>query len=372
VLAQKPGDVSRRVLISKGPTFDKQTVIMYSRTEDNTGQVMDATRQQLLGLIPQLAGRTLLVIGDLFLDEYVLGQASRLSREAPIPVLELTRRFYVPGGAANPARNVCALGSQAMVVGVIGHDEAGTRLLSQLRQAGINPSGVVVDDSRPTTTKTRILAEGSLRFPQQVARIDHVDRRPVSSNAEAELVARVHTLLPEVDAVLISDYQTGVTTEAVVKEAISGARAHGKLCTVDAQGAFHKYAGFDLIKGNRQEIKAALACQLRNEEEYRLASERLLNDINANAVIVTRGADGLSLFAHEEGYHHLPAANLSEVFDVTGAGDTVISVATLALAAGSSVSAAARLANYAAGLVVRKLGNAVATSEELAWAVENW
>jgi rfaE bifunctional protein kinase chain/domain len=333
---------------------------------------MDEIRQQLLVLIPRLAGYRVLVVGDLFLDEYVLGRAGRLSREAPIPVLELQRRFYVPGGAANPAQNICALGGQATVIGLIGRDESGTHLLSKLRQVGINPAGVVVDDCRPTTTKTRIMAEGSLRFPQQLARIDHLDRRSVSNEVEAELIAQVQDLVPTVDAVLVSDYRTGVASQAVIQAVLSSGHAQGKLCTADAQGSFHKYRGFDLIKGNRQEIEAALVCQLQDEEDYRLAGEKLLNDIGVNAAIITRGADGLSLIARNEGYHHLPAANRSEVFDVTGAGDTVIAVATLALVAGSSASMAARLANYAAGWVVRKLGNAVATTDELAWAVENW
>jgi rfaE bifunctional protein kinase chain/domain len=333
---------------------------------------MDEIRQQLLLLIPRLAGHKVMVIGDLFLDEYVLGQASRLSREAPIPLLEFIRRFYVPGGAANPAHNICALGGQAIVVGLIGRDEAGTQLLFELRRAGIDPAGVVLDDSRPTTTKTRIMAEGSLRFPQQLARIDHLDRRSVSREVEAKLIAQVQNLVPEVDAVLVSDYQTGVSSQAVVQAVLSSAQAKGKLCTVDAQGAFHKYTGFGLIKGNRQEIETALTCKLHDEEDYRLAGEKLLKDLSVNAVIITRGPDGLSLIARDEGYHHLPAANRTEVFDVTGAGDTVIAVATLALVAGSSASSAARLANYAAGWVVRKLGNAVATADELAWAVENW
>jgi rfaE bifunctional protein kinase chain/domain len=333
---------------------------------------MDEIRQQLLVLIPRLAGHRVLVIGDLFLDEYVLGRAGRLSREAPIPVLELMRRFYVPGGAANPAHNICALGGQATVIGLIGRDEAGTHLLSELRRVGINPAGVVVDDSRPTTTKTRIMAEGSLRFPQQLARIDHLDRRSVSNEVEAELVTQVQDLVPTVHAVLVSDYRTGVASQAVVQAVLSSAHAQGKLCTADAQGSFHKYRGFDLIKGNRQEIEAALVCQLQDEEDYRLAGEKLLNDTGVKAAIITRGAEGLSLIARNEGYHHLPAANRSEVFDVTGAGDTVIAIATLALVAGSSTSMAARLANYAAGWVVRKLGNAVATADELAWAVENW
>jgi rfaE bifunctional protein kinase chain/domain len=333
---------------------------------------MDDVRQRLLHLIPQLAGRRVLVIGDLFLDQYVVGRASRLSREAPIPVLEFIRQFDVPGGAANPAQNICALGGEATVVGLIGGDEAGTQLLSQLRRVHINPSGVVVDDERPTTTKTRILAEGSLRFPQQVARIDRLEHRGVGNELQGKLLAQISSLVPTAEAVLISDYQTGVANQPIIKAAMLSAHAQDKVCTVDAQGSFDKYEGFDLIKGNRQEIEAFLSCQLQKEEDYQRAGEHLLGELSASAVIITRGAEGLSLIARSEGYHHLPAANRTEVFDVTGAGDTVIGVATLALIAGASFVDAARLANLAAGWVVRKLGNAVATADELAWAVENW
>jgi len=333
---------------------------------------MDDVRQQLLRLVPQLAGRKVLVVGDLFLDRYIVGKASRLSREAPIPVLEFVRQFDVPGGAANPAQNICALGGEATVVGLVGDDEAGTQLLSLLRQAHINPSGVVVDSERPTTTKTRILAEGSLRFPQQVARIDHVDRREVSKETQNELIARIGNLVPTVDAVLVSDYQAGVADQAVIRAAQFISNTQGKMSTVDAQGSFHKYTQFDLIKGNRQEIEAFLSCQLQKEEDYQLAGTQLLSELSANAVIITRGAEGLSLVSRSEGYHHFPAANRTEVFDVTGAGDTVIAVATLAAIAGASFVTAAQLANLAAGWVVRKLGNAVVTADQLAWAVGNW
>lgn len=333
---------------------------------------MDEFRQQLLQLIPRLASQTVLVIGDLFLDEYVIGQATRLSREAPIPVLELVRRFCVPGGAANPAHNIRALGGRATVVGLIGKDEAGTELLSELRKAGVDPAGVIVDGSRPTTTKTRIVAEGTLRFPQQIARMDRLNRQPIDGEIEGRLVQQIQQLVPKVGAVLVSDYQSGVATQAIVDAALRSTRAEGKLRTVDAQGTFFKYAGFNLIKGNRQEIEAALTCPLGKEEDYHLAGAQLLDELGADAVLITRGAEGLSLMARDEGYHHLPAANRTEVFDVTGAGDTVIAVSTLALVAGASAVVAARLANYAAGLVVRKLGNAVVTAEELAWAIHNW
>ena len=216
------------------------------------------------------------------------------------------------------------------------------------------------------------MAEGSLRFPQQVARIDHLDRRVLNKRVEADLVAQVQRWVPQVEAVLVSDYQTGVACPAVVQAALAGAQAQGKLCAVDAQGSFEKYAGFYLLKSNRQEAEAAVGHTLHTEEDYQQAARGFLERLDVQAVIVTRGAEGLALMGRREGYYHLPAANRTEVFDVTGAGDTVIAVATLALVAGADLFLAAKLANYAAGLVVRKLGNAVPTPAELAWAVESW
>jgi rfaE bifunctional protein kinase chain/domain len=261
-------------------------------------------------------------------------------------------------------------GGTATIVGVIGHDQNGAQLLSELQRAGIQATGVVVDAARPTTTKTRVVTESSLRFPQQLARIDHLDRSPMSRSVEAELVTRAQQLIPAVDAVLVSDYQTGVASQTLVQAILESARVHGKLCTVDAQGSFDRYKGFDLIKGNRQEIEAAVGRSLLEEAGYRRVGESLLRDLDVGAVLITRGAEGMSCISRNEGYVHLPAANRTEVFDVTGAGDTVIAVATLALLAGANAFDAARMANHAAGLVVRKLGNAVVTADELVQAIQ--
>jgi len=329
-------------------------------------------RDTLLKSLPKLVGRRILVIGDVFLDEYISGRATRLSREAPIPVLEFVGRRYVPGGAANPSNNIVALGGIAYQVGVIGDDEEGKTLLAKLKEAGIDAAAVVTDPSRPTTTKTRIVAQGSLRFPQQLARIDHLDRRPVAGKVEKAIVAHLEALVPQVDAVLISDYRTGVASEAVVTASLELARQHGKLATVDSQGNLHKFSGFDLVKCNQREAEAVLGRTLCSEDDFQAAHEQLLAELEVQAILITRGPEGMSLLGRDQPYAHIPSANVSEVFDVTGAGDTVIAVAALALAAGLDLLSAAHLANFAAGLVVRKLGNAAATSEELAWAIENW
>jgi len=328
-------------------------------------------KSDLLTLIPRLAGHTVLVLGDLFLDEYLIGRAERLSREAPIPVLAFQRRLYLPGGAANPAHNVTALGSRAFSVGVVGDDPEGEQLVAALQAAGIQTDGVAVDSGRPTTLKTRILAEGTFTFPQQIARIDRQVRRPVAGNVEAVLLQHLERLIPHSDAVLISDYKSGVVTPQTIAMARTLARRHGKLLTVDSQGDLHHFTGFDLVRAHRRDTEACLGRSLTREADFEDAGAQLLRELDAQAVIISRGAEGMSL-STPEGYWHIPAVNRSEVFDVTGAGDTVIAVLTLARIAGATFVEAAYLASYAAGLVVRRLGNAAPTPDELTWAVRNW
>ncbi len=333
-------------------------------------------QSKLLSAIPQLAGRRVLVVGDLFLDKYWIGRATRLSREAPIPILEFETQRHLPGGGSNPAMNVVALGGRVIQVGVVGDDQAGRTLITLLQGEGISTEGIVIDPERPTTTKTRIVAQGSLRFPQQVARIDQVDRRPLAPSIERQVVARVATLSAPADAVLVSDYRSGLVTPAVV-QAVRATRQDRRLICVDTQGRLEQFTGFDLAKCNHHEAQSYLqrtrgqADQLGDAATFEATTARLRDTLGVETLLITRGAEGLSLQS-AEGYFYLPAANRSEVFDVTGAGDTVIAVATLALAAGQTPLLAAKLANYAAGLVVRKLGVAAPSPDELAWAVKNW
>jgi rfaE bifunctional protein kinase chain/domain len=237
-------------------------------------------------------------------------------------------------------------------------------------------AGLVVDPERPTAVKTRIVARGSLRFPQQVARIDRVDRRPPAPEIEAQVIDHIRHLAEEVDAVLVSDYRSGLITEGVVA-AVREVRAEDRFICVDSQGRLEQFEGFDLVKCNHHEAQAYLkrisgrAKALKADHEFMSASARMRSQLKVGALLITRGADGLDLRSGA-GYVHLPAANRSEVFDVTGAGDTVVAVATLALAAGLDWSTAGSLANYAAGLVVRKLGVAAPSPEELSWAIRNW
>jgi rfaE bifunctional protein kinase chain/domain len=321
--------------------------------------------------VSRLAGHTVVVLGDVFLDEYLIGRATRLSREAPVPVLELARRVYLPGGAANPARNVVALGGHARQVGLVGDDSAGEQFRALLRAAHIGDESLVMDASRATTTKTRVVAEGTLRFPQQVARIDHVDRRAVDDATQDRLVHALEHAAPGAQTLLVSNYKTGVVSDRLVTASRELAAAHSLFLAVDSQGELHKFCGFHLVRANQRDTEATLGRALTSEDDFRRAGAELLQDLGAQAVLIGRGAEGMSL-CELGAYHHIPAANRTEVYDVTGAGDTVTAVVTLAVAAGASFLEAAQLANYAAGLVVRKLGNAVPTPEELTWAIEHW
>jgi rfaE bifunctional protein kinase chain/domain len=217
-----------------------------------------------------------------------------------------------------------------------------------------------------------MVAEGTLVFPQQLARIDRLDRRPLDSAVISQLVSRIEEFGPRVEALLLSDYKVGVINEETIATALRVSREVGRLIAVDSQGDLHKFRGFDLVKCNRREAEAQLGKELKSDADFEEGGQRLLTELGSSAVIITRGDEGMSLISKEQGTLHIPAANRSEVFDVTGAGDTVIAVVTLALAAGLDVGEGAHLGNYAAGLVVRKLGNATPTEEELAWAIQHW
>ena len=323
----------------------------------------------LAELVPHLAGRRILVIGDITLDEYLYGRATRLSREAPIPVLEWLRREIILGGAANPARNVVAVGGIATQIGVIGADAEGEQVRGLLAAACIDAAGLLVSSTRPTTRKTRIMADEAPRLPQQLARIDRLERAPLSAAEEAEVIAAIAALMPGHHAVICSDYQAGLLTPAVVAAVRERCREHGALFCVDAQGNSRYYTGADLFRCNNREAEAALGAPLHSEEQFREGVARLRAELGARLVIVTRGPDGLSLEGESLPYTHIPALRVSEVYDTTGAGDTFIAIATLALAAGIGGLDAARLATAAAALVVRRLGNAVVTPAELTAAL---
>lgn len=322
---------------------------------------------RLRSLVPALAGRRVVVLGDLILDEYLVGRPTRVSREAPVLVLEFTRRFCRAGGAGNPAVNIQALGSTAKLVASLGDDQPGQALLQELGAAGLGAHGVLVRAATRTAAKTRLLAEESASR-QHLARLDYPPT-DLDRASRRELADRLRVAAAESDALLLSDYKLGVIDSMSIELARDLARQHNILTVVDSQGDLSQFAGLDLVKCNLSEAERSLGRRLNTPAEVEQAGAELLASLGARYIVLTRGADGLSAFERERHAEHLPAANRTEVFDVTGAGDTVIAVLTLALVAGASLFEAAQLANLAAGLVVRRLGVATATPEELEAAI---
>lgn len=326
---------------------------------------MAVTRAALHDALPRLRGRRVLVVGDMLLDEYVYGTVQRVSREAPVPVLERGRGVTQPGGGAFPALAVRAMGGEARMVGVVGRDATGDTLVQHLRAAGVATGGVVVSDARETTCKTRYVAEGFFRFPQQVFRVDTGTRGAVDAATEGAIVAAIRGA-GDVDAILVSEYSYGAVTPAVA--AAVGAIS-GVVTAVDAQGSLDPYRGYTLVRDNRADAAIYLREPLDSVAAVLDALPRMRTRLDAGNIVVSLGDLGLTYFAADDIPKHIPADRV-DVYDVTGAGDTLVVVMTLALAAGLSLDIAAHLGNLAAGVAVRKLGNAVVTAEELARAID--
>jgi rfaE bifunctional protein kinase chain/domain len=324
---------------------------------------------ELLPLLPvlnQIYGRRVLVVGDLYLDAYIFGHPTRVSREAPIIILEETRREDRPGGGTAPALALKALGATVWQAGVIGDDDEGHKLVELMQRQGVDTAGVFVDSGRPTTTKTRMVAEGHYNtFPQQVARSDRQDRRPVAPAIAHGLAAFIREIGPTVDAVLLSDYRSGV----LVPEVIEAARQVSALSTVDSHGALASFAGFSLVKCNQAEAESYLDTSLASRDARQGPLMDLRVRLNCERLVVTLGPEGAAL-AIDGAYHEVPSFSRRQVFDVTGAGDTVIAVMTGALAAGAPARQALELSQVAAGIVIGKWGNAQATAGEIAAVIK--
>lgn len=312
-------------------------------------------------ILSKFRGCPVLVAGDLMLDEFVWGGVSRISPEAPVPVVEVHRRTATAGGAANTAANVTSLGGRAVLAGVVGDDPEGVRVRNILAAQGVDASPVVRDPDRPTTTKTRIVAHS-----QQVVRIDHERPGPLPEPVEAELLDRARGALASVAGCVVSDYGKGVITPSFAGGLIAAARDAGVPVVVDPKGTdYAKYRGATLVKPNQHEAGRVLNRDLRTDAEVRAAGRDLLALLGPDtAVLITRGPHGMTLFEPGREPVDVPA-QAREVYDVTGAGDTVAGTLALALAAGADLPAACRLASVAAAVVVGKAGTATCSLDEL-------
>jgi D-beta-D-heptose 7-phosphate kinase/D-beta-D-heptose 1-phosphate adenosyltransferase len=319
------------------------------------------TRSSLSDLLAGFPGRRVLVLGDVMLDEYIWGEVKRHSPEAPVVVVEVRHRTFIPGGAANTAANVAALGGRPVLLSVVGRDHAASKLREELARRGTDVGGLCDDPARPTTTKSRIVAQN-----QQVgARLDVEDRAPLSAAVEDAVLAAVKRHLPQVEACIISDYAKGVVTPRVARELIGLARQASRPVVVDPKGAdYRKYRGAAVVKPNLHEAERAAKVEITDPATLSEAAARLIDLLGGSAVLMTRGADGMSLFRPGAEPLHVPAV-VRNVFDVTGAGDTVAGTLTMGLAARGPLELAVQLANRAASIVVGKVGTATVTCDEL-------
>lgn len=320
---------------------------------------------RLRELVAAFRGRRLLALGDMVADEYILGRPTRLSREAPLPVLEWVDRYVIPGGAANVARNARHLGADVAVAGVVGCDEMGRALRQRLLDDGIDTAGLVEEVDRPTSTKTRVIGGGPQIVSQQMARIDRVVRAEIADATRDRLVAYLRAALPRYDALIVSDYESGVIGRDVIAAALPIARAHELTIGVDAHGDLFRFRGITIATPNQDEAALTLGRELRTDDDVREAADELRRGMDARAVLITRGGEGMTLVEANGDCQHIPAASRAEVRDVTGAGDTVAAVVALALCAGATAFEAAHLSNLAAAIVIRRLGAATTTPEEL-------
>ena len=311
-------------------------------------------------LVARFAGASVLIVGDVMLDHFLIGRVSRISPEAPVPVVEHDHDEYRIGGAGNVAHNVRALGARVELVGLVGQDQPAAILRQELLGHGIGCSGLVTDAGRRTTTKQRVVTDRN----QHVARIDYEDDSEAGPEAETALIERALRHLDHAQVVVVSDYLKGAVTRALTARLVESARARKIPVLVDPKiPHIEYYAGAALVTPNNHEAEVATHLRIRTDDDARRAGRIFLDRAHCESVLITRGEHGMSL-VEAAGDAHFPAV-AREVADVTGAGDTVIASLALALAAGATLGEAAQLANYAAGIVVGRFGPATVSPAEL-------
>lgn len=364
----------RAINMTQHPTFSDQ---------------LQGAAPRLFALLEQFDQGRVLVVGDLTLDEFLTGRVERVSREAPVLIIRHEGTRQVPGGGANAIYNLATLGGHVQAVGLVGDDAQGIALREIFEQRGIDTAGILVESDRPTVTKTRISGHARQSVTQQIVRVDRKSDQSPQGTMSAQLADYVGDHLAQitsppdhlpavspVDVVVCSDYGDGVFAPAVIQAALAGATV-----VVDAQGDLPRFAGATWFTPNLPEAEQAVGYSIRTEAALRQAGQDLLEKTQAKFILITRGDEGMSLF--EQGFsakaptdklgdrvHHIPAFNRAEVFDVTGAGDTVVAALTLALTQGASPWEAAVLGNLAASLVVRHVGTATTTVTEMKQALK--
>lgn len=313
-------------------------------------------------IIASFSRSGVLVVGDVMVDHFIWGKVSRISPEAPVPVVDVQKDSVMLGGCANVLNTIYAMGGRVFAAGVIGADEIGRGLVRQLKERGIDTAGMMVEKGRPTTLKTRVVAHG-----QQVVRFDQESRKPIPPSTCGKILAYVESLRDQIGSIVISDYNKGVVSRELIEGIRSRIGDSGIfLCVDPKQSDFSVYSGVHVITPNHHEAQRAAGVEIVNGDDLLNLGETLLSRYDFQALLVTRGEEGMSLFERKRKLEHtFFPAQAKEVYDVTGAGDTVIGVLALALAARANLKEATSLANHAAGIVVGKVGTSTVSREEL-------
>ncbi len=317
-------------------------------------------------IVNNFKNQRILLVGDLMLDEHIFGDVERISPEAPVPVLLVERVSFVPGGAANAAHNIKSLGAGVVLAGVVGPEEKGKVLKKLLKEKGIEVEGIIIDNTRKTTVKTKAIAR-----QQHIVRIDSEDKKPISAEIENKLLDFIRKEIKNVNSILISDYAKGVVTSRLCQEIIQIARDNKKLCLIDPKGKdYSKYRGCSIITPNEKELALALNIEIKDEGRFLQAGKMLLSHVMPDSVLVTQGKNGMTLFENTGKTNHVPARTV-KVKDVSGAGDTAIAVFALALSSGSNTEQAMLIATHACAIGISKMGAAVVSPKELEESLKN-
>lgn len=323
-------------------------------------------KEDLKRELKKLESPSILVIGDIAIDEMVYGNTERISREAPVLILRHYDTKIILGAASNAAHNAAALTKGKVgVIGTCGDDYYGPILLKAFNDAGVDTSFVVKTKDRVTTVKTRISGSCSQSVTQQIVRIDRETKAPLSTEVEKQMIENIEKAVPLYDAVILSDYHIGNLTPAVIEAAIKTSKKHGKIIIADVQKDMDKYKGVFAMTPNQPDTEKQVGFFIKDENSLKKAGEALIKSSESEFMLVTRGDAGMALFGKNGEFFEIPAFNKTQVFDVTGAGDTVVATFTLALAAGLSPFYAAVAGNLAASIVIRTFGSAVTSVDEL-------
>lgn len=334
--------------------------------DSSFAEQLRASSERLFSLIDKFDRASILVVGDLTLDEFLTGQVERISREAPVLIIRHENTRQVPGGGANAVYNLAKLGAKVKVAGLVGKDDQGQALRRIIEEAAIDTSGMLVDKDRPTVTKTRISGHARQSVTQQIVRVDRKSDELPDLDLQLQLAEYIREQLHTVDAVVCSDYGDGVFTPPVIEAALSHSRT-----IVDTQISLQRYKTASVFTPNLPEAEKAVGYAIATPQTLSQAGRDLLALTEAEKILITRGEQGMSLFDRSGSEEHIPAFNRTDVFDVTGAGDTVAAALTLALNAGASYWEAAVLGNLAASIVVRQFGTATTTPEEMKEALRS-